>query len=136
MSKPRDVSPLILSALAVGCFSLLPSQSWAAAEAKAPSFPAEFRGDWYGAPGPCNRDNLALQVGATSLNYFDKFSGRLTRIIRQTNRSIHYVGRYSAEGHVWDATETLRLSPNGKEMTLKPERTSPGYFRCTIKGAG
>jgi len=66
------------------------------------------------------------------LNYFDEFNGRLVRIIRQTDRSIHYVGRYSAEGHHWDATETLRLSPNGKEMTLKPERTAPRYFRCTV----
>jgi hypothetical protein len=99
------------------------------------SFPAEFSGDWYGAPGLCDPDNLALQIGATSLNYFDEFSGRLTRIIQQTNRSIHYVGHYSAEGHEWDATETLRLSPNGREMTLEPERTSSRYFRCKNGGA-
>jgi hypothetical protein len=100
-----------------------------------PSFPADFRGDWYGEPAPCNPDNLALQIGDVSLNYFDEFSGRLIRIIRRTGRSIDYTAEYSAEGHVWDATEALRLSPNGKEMTLEPERTASRYYRCTMNGA-
>ena len=136
MSKPIHVS-LIVSALAAACFAppLSPACAEASASAKSQSFPVKFRGDWYGAPGPCNGDKLALQVGATSLNYFDEFSGRLTRIIRQTDRSIQYVGRYSADGHHWNATETLRLSPKGNEMTLEPERTAPRYFRCTINGA-
>jgi hypothetical protein len=95
-----------------------------------PSFQAPFRGDWYSEARPCNPDNLALEVGATSLNYFDEFAGRLTHIIRQTDRTVHYTAEYSAEGHVWTATETLRLSPNGNEMTLEPERTSARYFRC------
>jgi hypothetical protein len=98
-----------------------------------PAFPAEFRGDWYGEPGPCNSGKLALQVGDTSLNYFDEFSGRLTRIIRQTDHTIQYAAEYSAEGRRWEATETLRLTPNGNEMTLEPERTASRYYRC--KGA-
>jgi len=115
--------------------SPLPSKAQSAGMASA-SFPAQFRGDWYGNSGPCDRDanRLALEIGATSLNYFDEFNGRLTRIIRETRRSIHYTAEYSAEGHVWEDTETLRLSPNGKEMTLEPERTAPRYFRCTTAG--
>jgi len=126
--------PLIASALAAVCFASLQSAAWAA---RSPSFPAKFRGDWYRAPGPCDRarGRLALHVGARSLNYFDEFSGRLTHIIRQTGHTIHYTAEYSAEGHVWDATETLRLSPRENEMTLEPERTASRYFRCTIGGA-
>jgi len=75
---------------------------------------------------------LALRIGATSLNYFDEFSGRLTRIIHHSGRVVHYTAAYSAEGHRWNATEALRLSPRGNEMTLEPERTSSRYFRCTI----
>lgn len=102
------------------------------------SFPTKFRGDWYNAPGPCHRDpdwgrpdRLALQIGATSLNYFDEFEGRLTHIIRQSGRSIRYTAEYSSEGGRSNATETLRLSRSANEMTLHPWRTSPRYYRCT-----
>ena len=136
MKGPIYFSPLIASALAAACLASIQSPAWAAGS---PSFPAKFRGDWYRAPGPCDRDRdrdrLALHVGARSLNYFDEFSGRLTRIIRQSGRTVHYTAEYSAERHRWDATETLRLSPRGNEMTLKPERTASRYFRCTIGGA-
>ena len=97
---------------------------------KSPAFPTEFRGDWYGAHGRCKVENLALQIGAVELDYADEFSGRLTRIVRQTERSVKYSAEYSAEGHVWNATETLRLSSDGRMMTLEPERTSSRYYRC------
>src|SRR5262245_61699110 len=105
--------PILLAMAAlVGTPSPLASKALTGGTAS-PSFPATFRGDWYGEPGACNPEKLALQIGDVSLNYFDEFSGRLTHIIRQTDRTLHYTAEYSAEGHVWDATETLRLSPNG-----------------------
>ncbi len=134
--KPVGYAMLIVTALVATCLSPPPSAALVGGtgSTKSPSFPIKFRGDWYNAPGPCdrNRDRLALHVGARSLNYFDEFSGRLTRIIRQSGRIVYYTAEYSADGRRWNATETLRLSPKGNEMTLKPERTSSRYFRCTI----
>lgn len=100
---------------------------------KSVAFPAEFRGDWYYKPGPCDRspDRLALHVGSTLLNYFDEFEGRLTSIVHHSGRAVHYKAEYLAEGRRWQVEETLRLSPKGNEMTLKPERTAQRYFRCT-----
>jgi hypothetical protein len=131
MKRPICFSPLIATAFVAACFAFIQSPAWGAGS---PSFPTKFRGDWYHTPGPCDRDGnrLALTVGSRSLDYFDEFSGRLTRIIRQSGRAVHYKAEYSAEGHRWNATETLRLSPKGNEMTLKPERTASRYFRCTI----
>lgn len=98
-----------------------------------PSFPTAFRGDWYRAPGPCdrNRNTLALQIGVSSLDYLDEFSGLLKRVVRKSSRDVQYVAEYSAEGHRWTAAETLRLSPKGSQLTLKPARTSSRYFRCS-----
>jgi hypothetical protein len=125
---------LIAWTLAATCVSPLPSRARAAeaGSTTSPSFPVTFRGDWYDEPGPCNRDKVALHIGARSLNYFDEFSGRLAHIIGQSDYSVHYTAEYSAEGHRWNATETLRLSLKGNELRLEPERTSPRYFRCTI----
>ena len=130
MKRPIYFSQLIAFTLTATCFASFQSPAWAAGS---PSFPAKFRGDWYLAPGPCDRDRdrLGLHVGARSLNYFDEFSGRLTRIIRQSGRTVHYTAEYSAEGRRWDATETLRLSSKRNEMTLEPERTASRYFRCS-----
>jgi hypothetical protein len=137
MQRSIYSSPLIVFALAAACVVALQSPAWGAAKGptKSQSFPAEFRGDWYDVPGACDKDKIALQIGGTSLNYFDEFSGQLIRIIRQTDRNIDYVARYDAEGHSWESTETLSLSPDGKELKLQPERTSPGYFGCTISSA-
>lgn len=120
--------------LALCLVAVCGSPAWATAFdlPATPSFPAQFRGDWYGARGKCDKDKIALQIGATSLNYFDEFSGQLARIVSQTERDLVYVARYNADGREWEATETLRLSANGTEMKLEPERTSPSYFRCTV----
>jgi hypothetical protein len=56
----------------------------------------------------------------------------LAHIIRQSGDTVHYAAEYFAEGHRWNATETLRLSLKGNELRLEPERTSPRYFRCAI----
>ena len=132
-------STLLVGASTAAWF--LPLQSPALAKQtgshKAQSFPTKFRGDWYNAPGPCDRnpDRLALHIGSKSLNYFDEFSGRLSHVIRQTDRIVHYRAEYSAEGHRSDSVETLRLSPKGNVMTIQPGRTSSRYFRCTINAA-
>jgi hypothetical protein len=129
---------VVASALAAASFAAALGQATAAMASKAStSFPVKFRGDWYGKPGSCNRglNGLSLRVGATSLNYFDEFNGRLTRIIRQSDRAVHYAAEYSADGHRWEATETLRLSPKRNEMTLTPARTAFRYYRCTREGA-
>ena len=117
--------------------SCMPAWTAETLSTSSPSFPTRFRGDWYNAPGPCHRDpdfgrpnRLALHIGATSLDYFDEFEGRLTHIIRQSDRSVQYTAEYSAEGGYWNASETLRLSQEGNEMTLEPERTSSRYYRC------
>jgi hypothetical protein len=110
-----------------------PVQAEGARSTAAAAFPVRFRGDWYHEPGPCDRDpeRLALHVGPTLLNYFDEFEGRLRSILHQSRRSIRYQAEYSADGRRWKVEETLRLSPKGNEMTPKPERMAPRYFRCT-----
>jgi hypothetical protein len=138
MQRPISFPVLIATAfVATSLSSCLPAWTAEPVPTNSPSFPTKFRGDWYNAPGPCHRDpdfgrpdRLALQVGATSLDYFDEFEGRLTHIIRESGRSVHYTAEYSAEGGNWTASETLRLSQGGKEMTLDPERTSSRYYRC------
>jgi hypothetical protein len=125
---------VLLAAALAATFLSSPLAAWATStlSTKSPSFPTEFRGDWYSSPGPCDVDSrrLALRVGDTSLNYFDEFSGRLTHIIGHSDRSVHYTANYFAEGHSWNVSETLRLSRGGNEMTLEPERTSSRYYRC------
>lgn len=132
------VAALVLAFAATSLSSCLPAWTPESVPTKSPSFPTRFRGDWYALPGSCHRDpdfgrpdRLALHIGATSLDYFDEFEGRLTHIIRESGRSVHYTAEYSAEGGYWNASETLRLSHGGKEMTLEPERTSSRYYRCT-----
>ena len=126
--------PVLLAVALAATVLSSPLPAWAAGtlSMKLPSFPTKFRGDWYDAPGPCDRDfdRLGLHIGATSLDYFDEFSGRLTHIIRQSGRSVHYTAEYYAEGHRWNASETLRLSRRGNEMTLEHGRTSSRYYRC------
>lgn len=139
MQRPTGFLGLLATALAAtSLLSCSPAWNAETAPTNPPSFPTKFRGDWYAAPGPCHRDpdfgrpdRLALQIGATSLDYFDEFEGRLTHIIRESGRSVHYTAEYSAEGGYWNASETLRLSQGGNEMTLQPERTSSRYYRCT-----
>ena len=127
---------LIPSALLTTCLAALASSASAEGlpSTNAAGFPAKFRGDWYHAPGPCDRnpDRLALHVGPTLLNYFDEFEGPLSSIVHQTRRAVRYKAEYSAEGRRWQVEETLLLSPKGNEMTLSPERTAPRYFRCSI----
>ena len=138
MQRPTGFPGLLATAVvAASLSSCLPALTAETHSTNSPSFPTKFRGDWYSAPGPCHRDpdfgrpdRLALQIGATSLDYFDEFEGRLTHIIRESGRSVHYTAEYSAEGDRWTASETLRLSQGGNEMTLDPERTSARYYRC------
>lgn len=137
--RPIACPVLLATALAATLLSsCLPAWTAETLSTNSPSFPTKFRGDWYNAPGPCHRDpdfgrpdRLALHIGATSLDYFDEFEGRLAHIIRQSGRSVRYTAEYSAEGHRWNATETLRLSRSANEMTLHPWRTSSRYYRCT-----
>jgi len=132
MNRPNCL--LLTVSVSVAAFALAlhaPAIGAATSPTKSTSFPAKFRGDWYGAPGACDKNKVALQIGATSLNYFDEFSGQLSRIIRRTACTVQYDARYGAEGHFWYTTETLSLSLDGKELKLEPERTSPRYFRCT-----
>jgi hypothetical protein len=129
------MATLISSALLTTCFAALasPAPAEGVRSTKSAAFPAQFRGDWYYEPGPCDRspDRLALNVGPTLLNYFDEFEGRLRSIVHQSRRAVRYKAEYSAEGRSWHVEETLRLSEKGNEMTLKPERTAPRYFRCS-----
>ena len=139
MQRPVSFPVLMATAfIATSLSSCLPAWTPESASTNSTSFPTKFRGDWYAAPGRCHRDpdfgrpdRLALRIGATSLDYFDEFEGRLTHITRDSGRSIHYTAEYSAEGGYWNASETLRLSHGGKQMTLEPERTSLRYYRCT-----
>lgn len=132
------VAALVLAFAATSLSSCLPARTPESVSTNSPSFPTRFRGDWYALPASCHGDpgfgrpdRLALHIGATSLDYFDEFEGRLTHITRESDRSVHYTAEYSAEGGYWNASETLRLSQGGKEMTLEPERTSSRYYRCT-----
>ena len=131
------MAALIGLALVTTCFALfaLPARAEGVRSAESAAFPGKFRGDWYYEPGPCDRNpkGLALHVGATSLNYFDEFEGRLTSIVRQSRRAVQFKAEYSVEGRRWQVEETLRLSPKGNEMTLQPERTASRYFRCTSR---
>lgn len=140
LMKRRIGFPVLLAIAVAATFLSSPLPAWAAGtlSTDSPSFPTKFRGDWYTAPGPCHHDpdfgrpgRLALHIGATSLEYFDEFYGRLTHIVRQSGRSIRYTAEYSADGGSWNVTETLRLSRSANEMTLEPERTSSRYYRCT-----
>lgn len=138
MQRPTGRPVLLATVLAATSLSsCLPAWTADTVSTNSPSFPTRFRGDWYTAPGPCHRDpnfgrpdRLALNVGATSLDYFDEFEGRLTHIVLESDRSVHYTAEYSAEGSYWNASEILRLSQGGNEMTLEPGRTSSRYYRC------
>lgn len=138
MQRPIGFPVLLATALAATCLSsCMPAWTAETVPTNLPSFPTKFRGDWYAAPAPCHgdpdfgrSDRLALRIGATSLDYFDEFEGRLTHIIRQSDLSVRYTAEYSSEGGYSNATETLRLSQGGNEMTLDPWRTSSRYYRC------